>query len=75
MKCIKAIDVLPASEVTSSLDEEKGSCFIKIQILDYRIKLRQYLKNVYLRNRSANKHCDENKNQCERVENKAFFFQ
>lgn len=34
MKCIKAIDVLASLEVTRSLYEEKGNCFINIQFLD-----------------------------------------
>lgn len=34
MNCIKAVDVIASLEVARSLDEEKGSCFIKIQILD-----------------------------------------
>lgn len=34
MKCIEAVDVIASLEVARSLDEEKGSCFINIQILD-----------------------------------------
>jgi len=34
MKCIKAVDGIASLQVTRSLLEEKGICFIKIQILD-----------------------------------------